>query len=128
MNTNEITLRQLFEAVVSNEITPAMQEKAKAEIAKMDATNAKRAEKAKVKAKENEPIKTAIYEFLVANGTKTTAEIATGVFVEGSEGFSVPKVSAMCRQMVDEGRLTATDVKVPKKGPQKAYTAVVSAD
>ena len=45
-NTNEITLRQLFTAVVEDNITPAMQEKAKAEIAKLDATNAKRAEKA----------------------------------------------------------------------------------
>ena len=125
MNPNEITLRQLFEAVVSNEITPAMQEKAKAEIAKLDATNAKRAEKAKEKAKENEPIKTAIYEFLVANGTKTTADIAKGVAVlEGSS----PKASAMCRQMVDEGRLTGSEVKVKGKGAQKAYTAVVSAE
>ena len=125
MNPNEITLRQLFEAVVSNEITPAMQEKAKAEIAKMDATNAKRAEKAKEKAKENEPIKTAIYDFLVANGTKVTADIAKSVAVlEGS----APKASAMCRQMVDEGRLTASEVKVKGKGTQKAYTAVVSAE
>ena len=48
MNTNEITMRQFFEAVVNGNITPAMVEKAKAEIAKLDATNAKRAEKAKV--------------------------------------------------------------------------------
>ena len=125
MDSNEITLRQLFEAVVSNEITPAMQEKAKVEIAKMDATNAKRAEKAKEKAKENEPIKTAIYDFLVANGTKVTADIAKGVAIlEGS----APKASAMCRQMVDEGRLTASEVTVKGKGKQKAYTTVVSAE
>lgn len=125
-NTNptsaEITLRQLFTAVVEGNITPAMQEKAKAEIAKLDATNAKRAEKAKEKAKENLPIKQAIFDFLVANGTKTTTEIALGV----SE--SVPKASAMCRQMVDEGRLTASEVSVKGKGKQKAYTAVVSAE
>ena len=119
MNTNEITLRQLFTAVVEDNITPAMQEKAKAEIAKLDATNAKRAEKAKAKAAEYEPIKTAIFDFLKANGTKTTAEIALNI------EQSVPKTSAMCRQMVDEGRLTASDVSVPKKGKQKAYTAVV---
>jgi hypothetical protein len=122
MNTNEITMRQFFESVVNNNITPAMVEKAKAEIAKLDATNAKRAEKAKEKAKEYEPIKTAIFEFLVANGTKTTAEIAKGV--EVLEGSS-PKASAMCRQMVDEGRLSACDVTVKGKGKQKAYTAIV---
>ena len=122
MNPNEITMRQFFEAVANGNITPAMQEKAKAEIAKMDATNAKRAEKAKKKSAENEPIKAAIFEFLVANGTKTTAEIAKGVAVlEGSS----PKASAMCRQMVDEGRLTPSDVSVKGKGKQKAYTAIV---
>ena len=122
MNTNEITLRQLFTAVVEGKITPAMQEKAKAEIAKLDATNAKRAEKAAEKAKENLPIKQAIFEFLVANGTKTTAEIAKGV--EVLEGSS-PKASAMCRQMVEGGQLTVSDVTVKGKGKQKAYTAVV---
>jgi hypothetical protein len=125
MNTNEITLRQLFTAVVEDNITPAMQEKAKAEIAKLDATNAKRAEKAKEKAAENLPIKNAIYHFLLANGMKTTAEIAAGVEVLGG---SSPKASAMCRQMADEGRLTSHDVKVKGKGPQKAYTAIVSAE
>ena len=118
MNTNEITMRQFFEAVVNGNITPSMVEKAKAEIAKLDATNAKRAEKAKAKAVEYEPIKSAIFEFLKVNGTKTTSEIAVGV------GESVPKTSAMCRQMVDEGRLTVSEVSVPKKGKHKAYTIV----
>ena len=118
-NTNEITLRQLFTAVVEGNITPAMKEKAKAEIAKLDATNAKRAEKAAEKAKEHLPLKNTIFEFLVANGTKTTAEVAVGV------GESTSKASAMLRQMVDEGRLTSSDVSVKGKGKQKAYTAIV---
>ena len=124
-NTNEITLRQLFTAVVEGNITPAMVEKAKAEIAKLDAINAKRAEKAKEKAAENLPIKQAIFDFLVANGTKTTAEVAKGV--EVLEG-SAPKASAMLRQMVDEGRLTSSEVSVKGKGKQKAYTAIVPAE
>lgn len=124
-NTNEITMRQFLTAVVEGNITPAMVEKAKAEIAKLDATNAKRAEKAKAKQVEYEPLKTAIFEFLVANGTKTTAEIAKGV--EVLEG-SAPKASAMCRQMVDEGRLTASEVAVKGKGKQKAYTAIIPAE
>jgi predicted O-methyltransferase YrrM len=120
MNTNEITLRQLFTAVVEGKITPAMQAKAKAEIAKLDATNAKRAEKVAEKAKGNLPLKNAIFEFLVANGTKTTAEVAKGV------GESTPKASAMLRQMVEEGRLTSCEVSVKGKGKQKAYTAIRS--
>ena len=121
MNTNEITMRQFFEAVIASDIAPAYKEKARGEIAKLDATNIKRAEKAKAKAKENLPIKQAIYEFLKASGTKTTAEIAKGV--EVLEGSS-PKASAMCRQMVDEGLLTSSDVSVKGKGKQKAYTIV----
>lgn len=124
-STSEITMRQYHEAVISGNITDEVIAKAKAEIAKLDATNAKRAEKAAEKAKENLPIKQAIFDFLVANGTKFTVEIAKGV--EVLEG-STPKASAMCRQMVDEGRLTVSDVSVKGKGKQKAYTAVVSAE
>lgn len=124
-NTNEITMRQFLTAVVEGNITPAMVEKAKAEIAKLDATNAKRAEKAKAKQVEYEPLKTAIFEFLVANGTKTTAEIAKGV--EVLEG-SAPKASAMCLQMVKDGRLTSSEVSVKGKGKQKAYTAIIPAE
>lgn len=124
MNTTSsaITLRDLLNAVISGDITEEIRTKAQAEIAKLDATNAKRAERAREKAKENLPIKQAIFDFLVANGTKTTAEIAKGV--EVLEG-STPKASAMCRQMVESGQLTVSDVSVKGKGKQKAYTAVV---
>lgn len=127
MNTTSsaITLRDLLNAVISGDITEEIRTKAQAEIAKLDATNAKRAEKAREKAKENLPIKQAIFDFLAANGTKTTAEIAKGV--EVLEG-STPKASAMCRQMVESGQLTVSDVSVKGKGKQKAYTAVVSAE
>ena len=127
MNTNEITMRQAFEATIAllnGEPTKYNIDKADvvskftAEIVKLDATNAKRAEKAKAKAVEYEPIKSAIAEFLKVNGTKTTSEIAVAI------EQSVPKTSAMCRQMVEEGRLVASDVSVPKKGKQKAYTIV----
>ena len=126
MKTNDITMREMLNATIAllegstpqHDITPAdVIAKAKAEIAKLDATNAKRAEKAAEKAKENLPLKNTIFEFLVANGTKTTAEVAVGV------GESTPKASAMLRQMVDEGRLTSSEVSVKGKGKQKAYTA-----
>jgi hypothetical protein len=132
MNTNEITLREMLNATIAllegntpqHNITPAdVIAKAEAEIAKLDAINAKRAEKAKEKSAENKPIKDAIYHFLLVNGMKTTAEIAAGVEVLGG---SSPKASAMCRQMVDEGRLNPHEVKVKGKGAQKAYTAIPS--
>ena len=127
MNTNEITMRQAFEATIAilngeptkyNITKEDVVAKFNGEIAKLDATNAKRAEKAKAKAIEYEPIKKAIFDFLKANGTKTTSEIAIAI------EQSVPKTSAMCRQMVDEGRLVASEVSVKGKGKQKAYTVV----
>ena len=126
MNTNEMTMRKYHEAVLAIPDCPAdVAEKARAEIVKLDATNAKRAEKQSAKAKENEPLKVAIYEYLLANGTKTSPEIALALTTAENE-VSTSKVSSMCRQMVDDGRLTASEVKVPKKGKLKAYTAIPS--
>ena len=123
MNTTtsaEMTMRKYHEAVLAIPGCPAdVAEKAKAEIAKLDATNAKRTEKAKEKSAENKPVKDAIYQFLLNNGTMTSPEIAEGV------GITTSKASAMCRQMVDDGQLTVSEVKVPKKGKLKAYTAVL---
>ena len=124
--STEMTMRQYHEAVIAIPGAPAdVVAKAKAEIAKLDATNAKRAEKQTAKAKENEPLKVAIYEYLLANGTKTSPEIALALTTAENE-VSTSKVSSMCRQMVDDGRLTASEVKVPKKGKLKAYTAIPS--
>ena len=130
MNTTttsaEMTMRKYHEAVLAIPGCPAdVAEKAKAEIAKLDATNAKRTEKAKEKAAENEPIKQAIYNLLVEKGAMVASVIGTELTTEDNE-VSTSKASAMCRQMVEEGRLTVCEVKVPKKGKVKQYTAVVS--
>ena len=113
--SSAVTLRQLFEAVINDEITDKMKEKARTEIAKLDAANAKRAEKSAEKAKENEPIKQEIVNFLRQHGKHTTAEIAEGV------GISTSKASAMCRQLVESEMLVASDVSIKNKGKQKAY-------
>lgn len=126
MNTNEMTMRKYHEAVLAIPGCPAdVAEKAKAEIAKLDATNVKRAEKAAEKAKENDPIKQAIYNLLVEKGAMVASAIAMELTTPEAE-ITTSKASAMCRQMVEEGRLTVCEVKVPKKGKVKQYTAVVS--
>lgn len=38
--------------------------------------------------------------------------------------ISVQKASALCRQLVEEGALTVQEIKVSKKGKQKAYAIV----
>ena len=127
VSSSDITLRQYHEAVISGNITDDIIAKAKAEIAKLDAVNAKRAEKAAEKAKENDPIKSAIYNLLVENGAMVASAIGAALTTPENE-VTTSKVTSMCRQMGEAGQLTASDVKVPKKGKQKAYTAVVSAE
>ena len=99
------------------------------QIAKLDATNAKRAEKAKEKATSNEPIKTAIFNLLTEKGGMTSPDIAVALNEQGvtntdGEPISTSKASSMCRQMVEDGRLSVEEIKVPKKGKMKQYTAV----
>ena len=127
VSSSDITLRQYHEAVISGNITDAIIAKARAEIAKLDATNAKRAEKAAEKAKGNDPIKNAIYNLLVEKGAMVASEIGAALTTPEAE-ITTSKASSMCRQMVEERRLTVEDIKVKGKGKVKQYTAVVPAE
>jgi hypothetical protein len=127
VSSSDITMRQYHEAVISGNITDDVIAKAHAEIAKLDATNAKRAEKAAEKAKENDPIKNAIYNLLVEKGAMVASAIGAALTTPENE-VTTSKVSSMCRQMVDEHRLTVEDVKVKGKGKVKQYSAVVPAE
>ena len=125
--SSDMTIRQYHEAVISGNINEAVLAKARAEIAKLDATNAKRAEKAAEKAKENDPIKNAIYNLLVEKGAMVASAISAALTTPENE-ITTSKASSMCRQMVEERRLTVEDVKVKGKGKVKQYTAVVPAE
>lgn len=124
MTTNEMTMRKYHEAVLAIPGCPAeVAEKARTEIAKLDATNAKRTEKAAEKAKENDPLKARIFDLLLDKGAMTSPDIASALTTEENP-ITTSKASAMCRQMVDDGRLNAEEVKIPKKGKLKAYSVV----
>ena len=127
VSSSDITMRQYHEAVISGNITDAILEKARAEIAKLDAVNAKRAEKAAEKAKENDPIKNAIYNLLIEKGPMVASAIGMELTTPEAE-ITTSKASSMCRQMVEERRLTVEDVKVKGKGKVKQYTAIVPAE
>ncbi len=105
-----MTKREFLNAVIAlnDEVTT---EFAKAEIEKMDARNASRKDKPSKKSVENEPIKAKIAEVLT-DTPQTASEIASKVEI------SVQKASALLRQM----ECKVTEVKVPKKGTQKAYS------
>ena len=105
-----MTKREFLNAVIAlnDEVTT---EFAKAEIEKMDARNASRKDKPSKKSVENEPVKARIAEVLT-DTPQTASEIASKVEI------SVQKASALLRQM----ECKVTEVKVPKKGTQKAYS------
>ena len=43
-------------------------------------------------------------------------------------GISTNKASALCRQLANEGKMIVEDIKVPKKGIQKAYTVFLNTE
>lgn len=112
-----MTTREFLTAIISMpNINDELKEYAKGELKKLDKRNAARAAKPTKAQKENEPIKEEIVKFLTEkSGFHTASEV-----MEACE-ISVQKASALCRQLVEEGALTVQEIKVPKKGKQKAY-------
>ena len=112
-----MTNREFFTAIASmTNISAELVEHATNELGKLDKRNASRAAKPTKAQKENEPIKEEIVRFLTEKGSFHTASEV----MEACE-ISVQKASALCRQLVEEGTLTVQEIKVPKKGKQKAY-------
>ena len=121
-----MTNREFYTAVMAIENAPAdLVEFAEAAIAKMDETNAKRKEKAKTTeksnkwAEENAELIEQAYAAL-GNEAKTAAEIGEAL------GISTNKATPILKHLVAAERATVEDVKVPKKGAVKAYTAVIA--
>ena len=105
-----MTYREFLNAVIAlnDEETTTY---AVAEVEKLNARNAKRAERPSKKAIENEPIKAKIAEVLT-DEPKTASVIAEEV------GISVNKATALLRQMT----VKVCDVKIKGKGTRRAYS------
>lgn len=116
-----MTNREFLTAVSACEnCSEEVREYAKAAIAKMDATNEARKNKPSKKAEENAPIMDQIYNEVLNTEAQTTSAVAEAI------GVSVQKANALLRALVADGRADVIEVKVPKKGTQKAYTKVVA--
>lgn len=114
---NTMTNREFFTAIAAMEnLSEELIQHAEAELEKLNKRNTARAAKPTKAQKENEPIKEEIVKFLTEKGGFHTASEV----MEACE-ISVQKASALCRQLVEEGALTVQEIKVPKKGKQKAY-------
>lgn len=105
-----------------------MQAFAEAELQKLDKANETRRNKPTKAAEANAPLAKAIVDTVLADGsTKTTAEIAEALrelfpAADGEKEISTQRTTPILRKLVEDGELIVEDVKVPKKGVQKAYT------
>ena len=112
-----MTNREFYTAIISNpNVAQDYKDFAQAEIDKLDARNDKRKNTQTKAQKENEGIMTAIVDTITANGSMVASEIGTVL------GISTQKASALCKLLVDGGKLTVADVKVKGKGTVKQYT------
>lgn len=111
-----MTNREFFTAVSKSDLNADLIAFALEAIDKLDKRNEKRSSKPSKTAIANEPIKAAIAEFLGTHTNAVAADIASALDI------TTQKASALCRQMVEAGILTSTEIKMPKKGKVKAYS------
>ena len=114
-----MTKREFLNAVIEQVADAELKLYAEKELTKMDERNAKRSHTPSKTAIANEPIKKAIVDLL----RECTEPTVASVIAEKVE-ISTQKASALCRQLVADGSLAVTEVKVKGKGKQKGYSVV----
>ena len=116
-----MTNREFLTAIANMEnISEELKAEATARIEKLDATNEARKNKPSKKAIENAPVMEQIANEILTSEAQTASTVAEAA------GISVQKANALLRALVAEGRAEATEVKIPKRGVQKAYTKVTA--
>lgn len=115
-----MTNREFYEAVINNEANSAeVIAKAKEEIVKLDNRNLNR--KPTAKQKENKAMKEAILDYLADDGrAHTSAEIAVEMET------TTNKISALCTQLVKEGKIDRVEKKIPKEGKKNFYQSLTA--
>jgi glucuronate isomerase len=132
-----MTKREFFVKAAAGEMTEEMMTFAAEQLVKMDETLEKRkgkvSEKEQAKRDANEALARRVAAEILGAEAKTATDVAailTEMLNEYDEEgrlieVKVQKASSLCRKAVELGLAVQTDVKIPKKGSQKAYTAVV---
>ena len=110
-----MTNRELYNAIINNNITADVVAKAREEIAKLDARNLAKADKPNKKQVENEPIAKAIVEYLTDKGEVLGVDIATAL------NLTTNKTNGVAGNLVKEGVLVKGKTKVKGKGEMTTY-------
>ena len=124
-----MTNREFYTAISANEtLSEDIRNHAIEQIAKLDATAEKRKGKVSAKDQEKRDANAAmakhIADTILGTEAKTATDVAAVLTAETGEEVKVQKASYLLRLAVELGLANATEVKIPKKGTQKAYTIV----
>ena len=122
-----MTNREFYTTIAATEtLSEEIRNHATEQIAKLDATAEKR--KGKVSAKdqakrdENAALAAKVAEEILGTEPKTATDVAAILSETLGEEVKVQKASYICRLAVTLGLANQAEVKIPKKGTQKAYT------
>lgn len=123
-----MTKREFFVKASAGEMTEEMQTYAAEALVKMDAQlearKGKLSEKEQAKRDANVALATKVATEILGAEAKTATDVAAALTEMLGEEVKVQKASSLCRKAVELELATVTEVKIPKKGTQKAYTAV----
>ena len=112
-----MTNREFLNAVIALSASEEITEHAKGMIASLDKRNAARTSKPSKTQLENAPIKEAILGVIA----EMNAEVSASELHERLN-ISVQKASSLCRQLVEEGKLSKGERKEKGKGLVKVYS------
>ena len=123
-----MTKREFFVKAAAGEMTEEMMGFAAEALVKMDETLEKRkgkvSEKEQAKRDANEALARRVAAEILGAEAKTASDVAVELTEMLGEEVKVQKASALCRKAVELELAVQTEVKIPKKGTCKAYTAV----
>lgn len=124
-----MTNREFYTTISTTESLPMeLRNHALEQLAKLDATAEKRKGKVSKADQEKRDANAALAAKVAAEILTTEAKTATDVAAILTEMLGeevkVQKASYLCREAVKMGLATQTEVKIPKKGTQKAYAIV----
>lgn len=115
-----MTNREFYTAVINANINDELTEYATAEIEKLDATNAKRREKAAEKAVEKNAEKAPIREALF-NVISDEPQTATALIEAAGLDIKPQSIPSLLKPFIEDGSVLKVDVKVKGKGTQRGY-------
>ena len=123
-----MTKREFYVAVSEGKMTEELMAYAAEAITKLDEGLAKRkgkvSEKEQAKRDANVALAHRVAHEILGAEAMTATDVSIKLAEMLGEPVTVQKASTLCRKAVELELAVATDVKIPKKGSQKAYTAV----